>query len=181
MCDWATCNFWLHFSGTLPGSARRTGLLPVCGRNLYNWLCSFFFCSLHYPLHIDSELTQTLNYFRLWTWGQLSRTLKKKFPKTQFNPPFLWFFSPSHMTRHNAYVHTNNSPHHHQSFSIYAFTNNSPSLDIYTITNNIHNSINIYVFTNNVTINQHICIHNNCTINQHTVSHIPSKGENTSY
>jgi len=48
-----------------------------------------------YPLHIDSELTQTLNYFRLWTWGQLSRTWKKKFPKTQFNPPFLWFFSPS--------------------------------------------------------------------------------------
>jgi len=26
----------LHFSGTLLGSARRTGLLPVCGRNLYN-------------------------------------------------------------------------------------------------------------------------------------------------
>jgi len=64
----------LHFSGTLLGSARRTGLLPVCGRNLYNCLCSFFFCSLLYPLHIDSELTQTLNYFRLWTWGQLSRT-----------------------------------------------------------------------------------------------------------
>jgi len=57
--------------------------------------CSLFFCSLHYPLHIDSELTQTLNYFRLWTWGQLSRTFKKKFPKTQFKPPFLWFFSPS--------------------------------------------------------------------------------------
>ena len=95
MCDWATCNLWLHFSGTLPGSARRTGLLPVYGRNLYNWLCSFFFCSLLYLLHIDSELTQTLNYFRLWIWEQLSRSLKKKFPKTQFNPPFLWFFSPS--------------------------------------------------------------------------------------
>ena len=64
-----------------------------------------------------------------------------------------------HMTRHNAYVHTNNSPHHHQSFSIYVFTNNSPSLDIYAIANNIHNSINIYVFTNNISINQHICIH----------------------
>jgi len=84
----------LHFSGTLLGSARRTGLLPVCGRNLYNCLCSLFFCSLLYPLHIDSELTQTLNYFRLWTWEQLSRTFQKKFPKTQFNPPFLWFFSP---------------------------------------------------------------------------------------
>ena len=58
-----------------------------------------------------------------------------------------------HMTRLNAYVHTNNSPYHHQSFSIYAFTNNSPSLDIYAFTNNIHNSINIYVFTNNISIN----------------------------
>ena len=48
-----------------------------------------------YPLHINSELTQTLNYFRLWTWEQFFRTWKKKFPKTQFNPPFLWFFSPS--------------------------------------------------------------------------------------
>jgi len=67
-------------------------------------LCSFFFCSLHYPLHIDSELTQTLNYFRLWTWGQLSRTLKKKFPKTQFNPPFLWFFSPSYTSRCTRYI-----------------------------------------------------------------------------
>jgi len=95
LCYWATCNLRLHFSGTLLGSARRTGLLPVCGRNLYNCLCSLFFCSLLYPLHIDSELTQTLNYFKLWTWGQLSRTYKKKFPKTQFNPPFLWFFSPS--------------------------------------------------------------------------------------
>ena len=47
MCDWATCNLRLHFSGTLLGSARRTGLLPVCGRNLYNCLCSFFLCSLH--------------------------------------------------------------------------------------------------------------------------------------
>jgi len=95
LCDWATCNLRLHFIGTLLGSARRTGLLPVYGRNLYNCLCSLFFCSLLYLLHIDSKLTQTLNYFSLWTWEQLSRTLKKKFPKTQFNPPFLWFFSPS--------------------------------------------------------------------------------------
>jgi len=87
LCDWATCNLRLHFSGTLLGSARRTGLLPVCGRNLYNCLCYFFFCSLLYPLHNDSELTQTLNYFRLWTWEQIFRTQKKKFPKTQFNPP----------------------------------------------------------------------------------------------
>ena len=87
-----------------------------------------------------------------------------------------------HMTRHNAYVHTNNSPHHHQSFSIYAFTNNSPSLDIYAITNNIHNSINIYVFTNNISFNQHICIHQYQLLHivQHTTSHNPSKEENTS-
>jgi len=70
----------LHFSGTLLGSARRTGLLPVCGRNLYNCLCSLFFCSLHLSTahrlwtHSDSELLQTRNYFRLWTWEQFSRT-----------------------------------------------------------------------------------------------------------
>ena len=27
-----------------------------------------------YPLHKDSELTQTLNYFWLWTWEQFFRT-----------------------------------------------------------------------------------------------------------
>ena len=58
-------NLRLHFSGTFLGCERRTGLLPVCGRNLYNCLCSLFFSSLLYPLLIDSELTQTLNYFRL--------------------------------------------------------------------------------------------------------------------
>jgi len=29
----------LHFSGTLLGSARGTGLLPDCGRNLYKFVC----------------------------------------------------------------------------------------------------------------------------------------------
>jgi len=72
-------------------------------------LCSFFFCSLLYPLHNDSELTQTLNYFRFWTWERFFRTQKKKFPKTQFNPPFLWFFSPSCII-HNSILY--NSHHH---------------------------------------------------------------------
>jgi len=95
LCDWATCNSTLHFSGTLLGSARGTGLLPVCGRNLYNCLCSFFLCSLHLSAaqrlwtHSDSELLQTLNL----------RTIlierEEKFLRTQFNPPFLCFFSPS--------------------------------------------------------------------------------------
>ena len=62
LCDWATCNLTLHFSGTLLGSARGTGLLLVCGRNLYNCLCSLFLCSiLYYLLH------KTLNSLRLWT------------------------------------------------------------------------------------------------------------------
>ena len=52
LCVWVTCNLILHFSGTLLGSARGTWLFPVCGRNLYNCLCSFFLCSLTlYPLH----------------------------------------------------------------------------------------------------------------------------------
>ena len=52
LCVWATCNLILHFSETLLGSARGTWLLPVCGRNLHNCLCSFFLCSLTlYPLH----------------------------------------------------------------------------------------------------------------------------------
>ena len=46
-----------------------------------------------YPLHKDSELTQTLNYFRLWTWEQFFRTQKKKFSKTQFNPPPVVFLT----------------------------------------------------------------------------------------
>jgi len=90
LCDWATCNQTLHFSGTLLGSERGTGLLPVCGRNLYNCLCSFFLCSLTtYPLQ------------RLWTHSDsepensFSERKEEKFLKTQFNPPFLWFFSPS--------------------------------------------------------------------------------------
>jgi len=85
----------LHFSGTLLGSARGTGLLPVCGRNLYNCLCSFFLCSFHLSAalrlwtHSDSELFQTLNLRTVF------QNVRKKFSKTQFNPPFLWFFSPS--------------------------------------------------------------------------------------
>jgi len=49
----------------------------------------------------------------------------------------------------------------------------------------ISQSINIYVFTINITINQHICIsqhrlHHIIQL-QHTISHIPSKWENTTY
>jgi len=42
---------------------------------------------------------------------------------------------------------------------------------------------NIYVFTNNITIIQHICIHQHRLYHiiqqHHTISHNPSKGENT--
>jgi len=46
----------------------------------------------------------------------------------------------------------------------------------------ISQSSNIYVFTNNITIIQHICIHQRRLyhiIQHHTISHNPSKGENT--
>jgi len=76
----------LHFSGTLLGNARRTGLLPVCGRNLYNCLCSLFFCSLHYSLHIDSELTQTLNL------RTVLKNVKEEVSKNTIQPPLLVVF-----------------------------------------------------------------------------------------
>jgi len=62
----------LHFSGTLLGSARGTGLLPVCGRNLYNYLCSFFLnlsCLVFFqtstskPLVLDCDVAQTAFLF----------------------------------------------------------------------------------------------------------------------
>ena len=65
-----------------------------------------------------------------------------------------------HMTRLNAYVHTNNITTSSQHICIYEFINNSPSLDIYAITNTITiqltymclptttQSTNIYAFTN---------------------------------
>jgi len=72
-----------------------------------------------------------------------------------------------HMTQHNAYVHSNNSPHHHHSLSIYAITNtrhicshrqyHNQSTYMYSPT--ILQPNNIFVFTNHITINQHICIH----------------------
>jgi len=47
----------------------------------------------------------------------------------------------------------------------------------------ISQSSNIFVFTNNITIIQHICIHQHQLFHiiqqHHTISHIPSKGENT--
>ena len=78
MCDWATCNLRLHFSGTLLGSARMTGLLPVCGRNLYNWL--WFWTTS------DSEPEDSY----------LERK-RRSFQKHN-STPFLWFFSPSEMS-----------------------------------------------------------------------------------
>jgi len=99
LCDWATCNLRLHFSGTLLGSARRTGLLPVCGRNLYNCLCSYFLCSLLLSAAHDSELTQTLNYFRLWTWEQFFNIRNEKAFENTIQPPLLVFFSPSIITK----------------------------------------------------------------------------------
>jgi len=94
LCDWATCNLTLHFSGTLLGSTRGTWLLPVCGRNLYNCLCSLFLCSiLFYPLH------KTLNSLRLWTssdsepenssWTKEKRSF---FFKHTIQPPLLVVF-----------------------------------------------------------------------------------------
>jgi len=83
LCDWATCNLTLHFSGTLLGSARETGLLPICGRNLYNCLCSFFLCSLHL------SAAQ-----RLWTTSDSepenssNRKRRKVFENTIQPPPF---------------------------------------------------------------------------------------------
>jgi len=88
LCDWATCNLTLHFSGTLLGSARGIGLLPVCGRNLYNCLCSLFLCSITFlSAAQDSELTQTLNLFRLWTWEQFLNERETKFLKHTIQPP----------------------------------------------------------------------------------------------
>jgi len=49
---------------------------PVCGRNLYNCLCSFFLCSLTFI-----RCTKTLNL------GTVLQNVRKKFLKTQFNPP----------------------------------------------------------------------------------------------
>ena len=89
MCDWATCNSTLHFSGTLLGSARGTWLLPVCGRNLYNCLCSFF-------LSLFSSIircTKTLNSVRLWTTSDsesgnsFSERKKEVFENTIPPPP----------------------------------------------------------------------------------------------
>ena len=93
LCDWATCNLTLHFSGTLLGSARGTGLLPVCGRNLYNCLCSFFLCSIliirctRLWTHSDSEHLQTLN---LRTDHERKR--RKVFLKHTIQPPLLVVF-----------------------------------------------------------------------------------------
>ena len=47
----------------------------------------------------------------------------------------------------------------------------------------ISKSSNKYVFTKNITVIQHICIHQprlyHITQQHHTISHHPSKGENT--
>jgi len=87
-----------------------------------------------------------------------------------------------HMTRHNAYVHTNNSPHHHHSLNIYAISNKITNTRHicshrqyhnqlpYMYSPSISQSINTYVFANIDIIQQH-----------HMISHNPSKGENTSH
>ena len=82
----------LHFSGTLLGSARGTRLLPVCGRNLYNCLCSFFLCSFHLSAaqrlwtHSDSELLQTLNL------RAVLQNVKEEVFKNTIQPPLLVVF-----------------------------------------------------------------------------------------
>ena len=65
-----------------------------------------------------------------------------------------------HMTRLNAYVHTNNSPHHHQSFSIYAFTN----------------TCHICNHQQHSQFNQYICIHQQ-HLNQSTYMHSPTTSQ----
>ena len=95
LCVWATCNLVLHFSGTLLGSAKGTGLLPVCGRNLYNCLCSLFLYSIIlYPLHKTLNSIRLWTSFRLWTWEQFLNVKEEVLKHTIQPPPFLWFFSP---------------------------------------------------------------------------------------
>jgi len=54
--------------------------------SMFSYLLS---AALRLWTHPDSELLQTLNL------RTVLQNVRKKFLKTQFNPPFLWFFSPS--------------------------------------------------------------------------------------
>jgi len=89
LCVWTTCNLILHFSGTLLGSARETWLLPVCGRNLYNCLCSSFFSAHLLSIRCIKTLNsnQTLNSIRLWSWKQFYIVRRKSFWKHNSTPP----------------------------------------------------------------------------------------------
>ena len=88
LCVWATCNLIFHFSGTLLGSARGTWLLPVCGRNLYNCLCSFFLCFLTFI-----RCTKTLNSSQTLNLGTVFQNVRKKsFFKNTIQPPLLVVF-----------------------------------------------------------------------------------------
>ena len=110
LCVWETCNLVLDFSETLLGSARGTGLLPVCGRNLYN--CFVFFLSLH-SYYLSAAL-------RLWTLSdsdpenRFHNVRRRSFWKHNSTPPppLLVFFS------HLQHQH-NNSQHHHIPISIH--------------------------------------------------------------
>jgi len=73
LCVWAICNLVLHLSEILLESARGTGLLPVCGRNLYNCLCSFFLCSLTFI-----RCTKTLNSSQTLNMGTVFQNVRKK-------------------------------------------------------------------------------------------------------
>jgi len=47
---------------TLLGSVRGTGLLPVCGRNLYNCYVSFLSLSLSLPLSLSLFLSAAFRF-----------------------------------------------------------------------------------------------------------------------
>jgi len=105
LCVWETCNLVLDFSETLLGSARGTGLLPVCGRNLYN--CFVFFLSLH-SYYLSAAL-------RLWTLSdsdpenRFHNVRRRSFWKHNSTPPppFLCFFLTFNIntTIHNTIIY----------------------------------------------------------------------------
>ena len=91
LCVWATCNLILHFSGTLIGSARGTGLLPDCGRNLYKLLVFFFRFLYSYSLSaalrlwtlLDSDLENSCCFVRKKSFWKHISTPSCVFPHLQ--------------------------------------------------------------------------------------------------
>ena len=108
---------------------------------------------------------------------------------TTHNNHLNWIYNPSpsvmiSWTYDSTTMHMFTYTIHHV-ISIHIIYMQSSTNSTYMYSPTIEQSINIHVFTDNCTINQHICIHQHqlhyIVQKQHTVSHIPSKGENTSY